>query len=494
MLSIPPLISTVPKVVGDNDPRLAGTTYTTSYTYFVSTGTTQTFVVPAGVTSVLVKEWGGGGGGGVSTTTGGGGGYTADTLPVQVGEALIIIVGGGGSAYHSGINAVTFGGGGNGYGNGYNGGGSGGGGRSEVQGVYGEVIAGGGGGGGQTGSDTAGAGGGLTGQGDGGASSGGTQTSGGTTGGSVGSKYKGGDSVTFNSYYTGGGGGGGWYGGGSGAANDGIGAYSGAGGSGHLYSSNTGTTIAGNLATPGNSGDAIRALYLATAGNGGVGPAAGVGGLVYLQYNIVTVNPPTVLQLTASTTPTANGQMGRRADGTLCIFDNNILKTPAGVFRSYTPSTVVANTTVNTTNGQLVCPAGTFDVDHRVSIAVFDSYTNSYSGSATDNATLTINVSNTALSSLLTICTIPVSFTSATPYESSLTCKLEGVSRGTSQTQIWTMETTLQDRGDAIRSMFTTTLDDSRTNTLSFLWQWGTASTTNSVTPRSFTATQIPGF
>jgi hypothetical protein len=496
ILSVTPVSPLNPKVVGDNDPRLLGMTLSGGSVYFTSTGTTQTWTVPAGVSSVSIKEWGAGGGGGSSNyaSSGGGGGYTFDVLPVTPGETLTIIVGSGGQAKNAGQSGA-FGGGGSA--NGYNGGQGGGGGRSEVRGQAGTVTAGGGGGGGCTYAavDQAGAGGGTTGASDAqGSAAGGTQLAGGS-GGNPGVQYKGGDSITNASYYVSGSGGGGWYGGGSGGAWSGTGAYSGAGGSGHLYSAITGTTLQGSGTTPANSGDSTRAAYAPNAGNGGTNNGAGQGGLVYIQYySTSALNMTSPMQFTVNTTPTQNGQVGRRADGTIVIFDNNILKQFNGTFRSYIPSPVIANTTVNTTNGQVLASAGTFSTNSRLSIRVFDSYTNSYSGSATDNATLTVNVSNTGLPSLLTLCTVPVSFTSATPYESSLICNLEGCSRGTSYSQVWTMETVLQDRMGPVRSMFTTNLDDTKVNTFSFLWQWGTASTTNTVTPRNITAIQTPGY
>ncbi len=81
-------------------------------------GSSQSFVVPSGVTSITVKIWGAGGGGGGSEAglarspgIGGGAGFTKTTLTTTPGETLTVIVGGGGS----GGAQPAFGGGGGGY-------------------------------------------------------------------------------------------------------------------------------------------------------------------------------------------------------------------------------------------------------------------------------------------------------------------------------------------------------------------------------------------
>ncbi|MDQ6471274.1 fibronectin type III domain-containing protein [Flavobacterium sp. LHD-80] len=69
-------------------------------------GGTQTFVSPAGVTSITVQAWGAGGGGGSSTTPGfggarggsggGGGAFASTALTITSGETLTVVVGIGG--------------------------------------------------------------------------------------------------------------------------------------------------------------------------------------------------------------------------------------------------------------------------------------------------------------------------------------------------------------------------------------------------------------
>lgn len=223
-------------------PALAQTTVT-----FNHTGAQQTWVVPAGVTSVnVVAE----GAQGFDTgSLGGRGGRATGTLAVTPGETLYIYVGGQGTA--SVGAGVIMGGGFNGGGHGMNNGNSpnvvgGGGGASDVrQGGFalGDrklVGAGGGGstnngtpggnGGGLIGGDGATAGGGSVGQ-------GGTQAAGGSLGGAFG---QGGDAQVGQTPWIGGGGGG-WYGGGTSNAHS-------AGGGGSSYFGGVGVTLGATVA------------------------------------------------------------------------------------------------------------------------------------------------------------------------------------------------------------------------------------------------------
>jgi hypothetical protein len=215
---------------------------------FNYTGTVQTYVVPAGVTSIQIETYGAAGGNnGIGIGTGGLGGYTIGEFPVTPGETLNIYVGGEGDANGTG---------------GFNGGGTGisspgGGGASDVrQGgtTFNDriIVAGGGGGAAYetawssgwavgNGAADGGAGGGLVGvQGmtwqtacQGG--TGGTQSAGGAMGGTFGI---GGDGSTL--YGDTGGGGGGYYGGGGGGDCTG---YNGAGGGGSGYAIPTATNV-----------------------------------------------------------------------------------------------------------------------------------------------------------------------------------------------------------------------------------------------------------
>ncbi len=65
----------------------------TAYGY---TGSDQSFIVPAGVTTVRAKVWGGGGGGAFVSGAGGGGGFAQAEFAVTAGETLTIKVGGAG--------------------------------------------------------------------------------------------------------------------------------------------------------------------------------------------------------------------------------------------------------------------------------------------------------------------------------------------------------------------------------------------------------------
>ncbi|MEK7068925.1 MAG: glycine-rich protein, partial [Patescibacteria group bacterium] len=203
---------------------------------FNHTGGDQTFIVPAGVTSINVALWGANGGSrigagsGLESSDGGIGGYTTGALSVTPGQVLGIVVGGSGTGsainiYTLGVKPGGYGGGGNGFG------GAGGGGRSAVRISNEDIMTAGGGGGADADWWTltrthGGNGGGLIGA-NGvarpawGPSSGlgGTQNEGGLIGGT---KYRGG---SCNASVGQGGGGGGWYGGGC--------LITGGGGSGH---------------------------------------------------------------------------------------------------------------------------------------------------------------------------------------------------------------------------------------------------------------------
>jgi len=146
---------------------------------FDTTGA-DTFVVPSGVSELVVKTWGAGGGSGSADDAngpggaGGGGGFAAATISVTPSETLDIHVGGGGGG---GANNGT-------------GGGGGGGGRSSVYRSATALVVGGagagGGGGDNSGTGVGGAGG------AGGGSTGGTGGLGGTASGGVGGSQVGG--------------------------------------------------------------------------------------------------------------------------------------------------------------------------------------------------------------------------------------------------------------------------------------------------------------
>jgi len=194
-------------------------------TVFSHVGSDQFYVVPDGVTSIIVKSWGAAGAGSF-VGSGGAGGYTTGPLATTPGEILTIVVGGGGR-----FTAGTFGGsggygGGGGGGNGAGGGhgGGGGGGRSAVSRFGSELITVGGGAGasGSTSSNVSGgAGGGIFGQ-------------GGASGTTVGSGGFGGTQSGGGAGGAGGGGPGGPFVGGSGGSAAGPGSGGGGGGSSHI--------------------------------------------------------------------------------------------------------------------------------------------------------------------------------------------------------------------------------------------------------------------
>lgn len=288
-----------------------------------STAGADTFVVPAGVTSVSIKAWGGGGGGGGASPDriggdGGGAGYASATITVTPAETLDIRVGGGGAGgtgFSTGTDSGN-GGGGGGYSAVY---------RSTTPLLVAGAGGGGGGGNADTGStarqpgSNAGAGGGasgIAGSGNGTTTGGGGGTASagggaGTAGGAAGASLLGGNggsgvgsygsAATYgggrggvqqnaggpNKKPGGGGGGGGYYGGGGGGYRNSQ--YDGGGGGGGGSSYLTGspsTTSSGTGTTPGNNSDPDRS----GAGQGGAGGLAGLtgtsgsAGLVQVSY------------------------------------------------------------------------------------------------------------------------------------------------------------------------------------------------------------------
>lgn len=288
---------------------------------FTSQGA-NSYIVPAGITSLTFKAWGGGGGGGAGAGTaatggsGGGGGYVTSTITVTPGETLTIYVGGGGTGgSHSaggGTNLAGGGGGGGGYTSVYRGGtpllvapggGGGGGARNLTAGgaggpggctttastCNGTGVGNGGGGGGasNTTGGSAGSGGnnsGVAGSSlNGGAGADGSSSTSGSDGsGAVGGGATGGNGGAPNLNITrpgGGGGGSGYYGGGGAGSTTSADSNAGGGGGGgasFTAGGSTGVTFnIGSGANPGNSGDTGRN----GAGQGGTaGPAFNNGG------------------------------------------------------------------------------------------------------------------------------------------------------------------------------------------------------------------------
>nr|WP_312986706.1 hypothetical protein [Comamonas koreensis] len=308
-------------------------------------GANQTFIVPAGITSVQVRLWGAGGGGIDSaywgpSFGGAGGGFASGTVSVTPGETLNLTVGQGGTAgsFAGGTSGTTptFGGGGAG-GFGIEANGSSGGGMSALwRGAPLTVgnqllIAGGGGGGsnGSQGSDSpdvfgvAGGGGGSAG-GDSGIDlntngAGGTQVAGGaaatdatsfcSTYQTSGTQFQGGtggyNTITEGWGEGGGGGGGGWFGGGGGRCHPENGdAGNGGGGGGSAFIAGAGVTAAltsagTNASTPSSGGLAANVSdtqYVAGVGTGGADTTAGTGdggsGLIVIQWREVEAPTP----------------------------------------------------------------------------------------------------------------------------------------------------------------------------------------------------------
>lgn len=258
---------------GNGQINITYQSYTNDQT-LIYTGSTQTWVVPEGVTTVTLETWGAQGWTG--SYSGGLGGYAKGDLSVTPGQVLNIFVGGQGTAAVG--NAAPGGGGWNGGGNGQTNASAnsagGGGGASDVRSggtaLANRVIVGAGGGGSTNNTGcTGGNGGGVTGSDGGGAFSpgtGGTQSSGGSTDGVLG---QGGNAISGMTPWNGGGGGG-YYGGGVSVAH-------GPGGGGSSY-------IQGLTNTSTTSG--IR------SGNG----------LVVITYTLTTTTTPNSPSITFGTT------------------------------------------------------------------------------------------------------------------------------------------------------------------------------------------------
>jgi hypothetical protein len=217
---------------------------------FTYTGAEQTWTVPSGVTSALIKAWGAGGGSDSngSGRYGAGGGFAYGTVTLTPSTSMKIIVGQGG---HIGAHGGS-GGGGGGYSGFFN---------TSVSQNNALLIAGAGGGAGDN--NDGGVGGGTNGTAGGGALSGGggTQSAGGVNGNSKGTSYsdikptagsalQGGDGGAdlgagngFTAYAFGGGGRGGHEPGGSqGGGGGGGGYFGGGGGDADHFGQNTGGT------------------------------------------------------------------------------------------------------------------------------------------------------------------------------------------------------------------------------------------------------------
>lgn len=255
---------------------------------FAYTGSEQTFTVPTGVSSAVMRVWGAGG-----AASGGAGGFSKATVSLTAGETIKIIVGQGG--LHSGGR-----GGGGGYSGVF---------ASSVSQAN-HIIVSGGGGGGSGGTEMGGSGGGGDQDGlIGGYAPAvhearrgrpGTTTAGGAhgtnygTGQQAGSALQGGDGINaggqrafggggaygINDTNPGGGGGGGYFGGGGADAN-----ASGGGGSGKFNSSRVSSTSA--LRQPTGTQTAVgtgETGYVSGVGVGGADNTSGGNGLVFIQY------------------------------------------------------------------------------------------------------------------------------------------------------------------------------------------------------------------
>jgi hypothetical protein len=266
---------------------------------FTYTGATQTFTVPAGVTSINVNMWGAGGASnnvsGGASAKGGAGGFVNFTISVTPGESLTVNIGG------KGAMPVTQ----------YRQPGAGGGMSALLRGSTYLGIAGGGGGAGGYGnsndSSWGGSGGGTTADAGGTnpyatAGGGGTQSAGGASGGdgsTPGSSLQGGNGSGSNlntlggwpnggnastDQERGGGGGGGYYGGGGGGGGGTWGA-GGGGGSSYTDLSATSVTHIKSAANDSSAPGTTQAGYVTGVALGGLLTTVPGNGLVYLEWS-----------------------------------------------------------------------------------------------------------------------------------------------------------------------------------------------------------------
>ncbi len=351
----------------------------------------ESFVVPAGVTSITVSAWGAGGAGGsggsngagsgIAGGAGGAGAFAKGTLSVTPGETLSVYVGAKGTAGGAPASGSA-------------GDGGGGGGHSEVNrsGTNLIIAAGGGGGGGgddntSSAGGAGGAGGLTTGVNGGGASNGAAAGAGGSGGsgvynsGTAGGSEAAGDGADGSNSATdgsennggaaddgdggtggasnpaGGGGGGGYYGGGGGGAEgSGVGGDGGGGGRSYFVSTATATTssAAGSGATPGGTGDAEYSASNAGGGGAGASQAAGSSGedgrivITYTESAItisgtlyqadgttVVTTGETIKMVVATSTP---GVYSATTDGTTGAF--SFAMATSTLFGSTTPVTL----------------------------------------------------------------------------------------------------------------------------------------------------------
>lgn len=250
----------------------AAFTAATNVTNIYSANGTNSFVIPAGTTQMVVKLWGAGGANasfaGV-TTSGGGGAFSEVTEIVSPGQTYVVVVGQSGSAGGAGSANDASGGAGNSFGSFVGGAG----GQASSLFLYNgqdyimQAVAGGGGGANLSGTGGAGQ--------AAGSSSG--YAAGATTTGVTNLDVIGGDGGAGSN--TGGGGGGGYSGGNGGSAAGGTG--------GGSYGA---TTVSGNGGSPGNSSDPN---YVAgTGGNGENGAAVVIMGDVALETFPAAVSAP----------------------------------------------------------------------------------------------------------------------------------------------------------------------------------------------------------
>ena len=368
-------------------------------TVYSTAGTGYSYVVPAGVTQIMVRTWGGGGGAGYKASSpaggaGGGGGFAQATISVTPGETLLIDVagGGGGGSTASGLGGTNGGGDGGPLNGSYDGSGGGGGYSAVRRSSTFLVQAGGGGGGGNSntssGGGAGGAGGGNSGGAGGGSNAGGAGTSSaGGSGGALttclggasaqnGSLNQGGQGVHQDfCVVSGGGGGGGHYGGGGGGVAGGGSGSGGGGGGSDLVTGTSTFEIGASGSAAANTSD----LYYGGGAGVGGSPGSPNGGPGSGGRVVVIPVPTSIMQVVdSSSNPLAtfmdSGDVGIGTTTPTALFSlqgssgttNQLLDIASSSGASYMHITAGGNVGIGTTT-----PSATFAIQASSGVTPF---------------------------------------------------------------------------------------------------------------------------
>ncbi len=354
----------------------AGAVPLTTVGFAYTSDVTQTFTVPAGVTSLRVKMWGPGGGTGNYSGSGGGGagGYSTGFISVTPGEQLILVVGSGGKkSVSSNGNGGLGGWPGGGFGARGDASAGGGGGytgifNTSISQANALMVAGGGGGASGFGNYGAGGGGGLTGGSSASTGKGGSQVAGGLNSNNtsspaytVGGMFTGGTAFTDNTTSVGvdsGGGGSGYWGGGAGQSDGGAGG----GGSGfvHAIRITSGSTTAGANAPVGTAAaqptNTTDLNYIAGVGIGGAATGTGTNGgdgyIVFQWGGLISFDKDSIDFANGAVLSTLENDLTISSLGKITLQSaTELLLSSSTTSTLASPNTTVSSTTTTTISG-----------------------------------------------------------------------------------------------------------------------------------------------